>query len=173
VIVAGDDKPKSKEAIDAMVCAEIPDEKENPKLHQLVLKHMIHGPCGSRHSRAPCMDNGECTKGFPKPLTDETQQNVDGYPRYRRRFSYKQYEVRKFLVDNSWVVPYNPYLLLKFNCHINVEVCATVKSVKYLFKYVYKGHDCANLEIKEVDIVEHNEIIQHMDSRYHKYMYCE
>jgi hypothetical protein len=169
IVVSGDHKPNSKEAIDAKVCAEIPDEITNPKLQQLVLKHMIHGPCGSSHSRAPCMESGECTKGFPKPIVNETQQNVDGYPRYKRRFSYKQYEVRKFMVDNSWVVPYNPYLLLKFNCHINVEVCASVKSVKYLFKYVYKGHDCANLEIKEVnvDTVEHNEIIQHMDSRYH------
>jgi hypothetical protein len=165
LIVAGDDKPRSKEAIDNLVCAEIPDEHHNPRLHQLVLKHMIHGPCGSSHIRAPCMDNGECSKGFPKPYADETQQNVDGYPRYKRRFNLKQYEVRKFYVDNSWVVPYNPYLLLKFNCHINVEVCATVKSVKYLFKYVYKGHDCANLEIKELDTVEHNEILQHMDSR--------
>ncbi|KAG5521131.1 hypothetical protein RHGRI_033625 [Rhododendron griersonianum] len=28
-----------------------------------------------------------------------------------------------------------------FNCHINVEVCSTIKAVKYLYKYIYKGHD--------------------------------
>jgi hypothetical protein len=41
------------------------------------------------------------------------------------------------------VVPYNPYLSLLFNCHINVEVCTSVAAIKYLHKYVYKGHDCA------------------------------
>jgi hypothetical protein len=41
------------------------------------------------------------------------------------------------------VVPYNSYLSLLFNCHINVEVCTSVAAVKYLYKYVYKGHDRA------------------------------
>lgn len=50
-------------------------------------------------------------------------------------------------LDNRFVVPYNPYLLAKFNCHINVEVCTTVKSVKYIYKYVYKGYDSATIEI--------------------------
>ena len=30
-------------------------------------------------------------------------------------------------------------MLAKFNCHINVEICST--AVKYLYKYIYKGHD--------------------------------
>lgn len=60
----------------------------------------------------------------------------------------------------SFVVPYNPYLSLKFNCHINVEYCANLKSVKYLYKYVYKGHDRANVEIA------FDEIKHHMDTRY-------
>jgi len=50
-------------------------------------------------------------------------------------------------MDNSWVVPYNPFLTLKYNAHINVELCSTVKSVKYLYKYIYKGYDCANVII--------------------------
>ncbi len=48
-----------------------------------------------------------------------------------------------FAFDNRWVVPYNPYLSLLFNCHINVEVCTFVTAVKYLYKYIYKGHDRA------------------------------
>ena len=47
-------------------------------------------------------------------------------------------------MDNRWVVPYNKYLALKYQCHINVELCLTVK---YLYKYVYKGYDCANVEV--------------------------
>jgi hypothetical protein len=36
-----------------------------------------------------------------------------------------------------------------FNCHINVEAVSSIKSVKYLFKYVYKGYDAANIVIEE------------------------
>ncbi len=57
----------------------------------------------------------------------------------------KKNQKRK-LVTNRLIVPYNPGLLLKYNCHINVEVCSTVKSVKYLYKYVYKGGDRAVIE---------------------------
>ena len=30
---------------------------------------------------------------------------------------------------------------LKYNAHINVEICTTIKACKYLYKYVYKGND--------------------------------
>ena len=46
-------------------------------------------------------------------------------------------------LDNRSVVPYNPYFLRKYNAHINVEACMSIHSIKYVFKYVYKGHDCA------------------------------
>jgi hypothetical protein len=48
-----------------------------------------------------------------------------------------------FVFDNRWVVPYNPYLTMRYQCHINVEVCSSITAVKYLYKYVYKGHDRA------------------------------
>jgi hypothetical protein len=51
------------------------------------------------------------------------------------------------------VVPYNPYLSLLFNCHINVEVCTFVAVIKYLYKYVYKGHDRAQVDVGLVDAV--------------------
>ncbi|KAH9540622.1 hypothetical protein CY35_14G015100 [Sphagnum magellanicum] len=49
------------------------------------------------------------------------------------------------------VMPYNPYLSLLFNCHINVEVCTSVAAIKYLYKYVYKGHDHAQVDVGLVD----------------------
>lgn len=45
------------------------------------------------------------------------------------------------------MVPYNPYLCQKYDGHINVEVCATVKAVKYIYKYIFKGHDRAQVEV--------------------------
>ncbi len=50
-------------------------------------------------------------------------------------------------LDNCWVVPHNVHLSSKYNAHINVEVCNNIRVVKYLFKYVYKGHDHVTIEI--------------------------
>jgi len=77
--------------------------------------------------------------------------------------------VKTIKIDNSWVVPYNPYLLLKYDCHINVEVCASIKSIKYLFMYVHKGHERAVLQFQHIDAdgnYNHDEIKQFVDSRY-------
>jgi len=54
-------------------------------------------------------------------------------------------------MNNQWVVPYNPYLLMRYNCHINVEVCSGVKAIKYLYKYIYKGHDKCAVHIESND----------------------
>ncbi|XP_060667916.1 uncharacterized protein LOC132799625 [Ziziphus jujuba] len=68
--------------------------------------------------------------------------------RRRRRDDGCKVKVRRSVLDNRWVVPYNPYLLAKFDCHINVEICSTIKTVKYLYKYIYKGHDKVAMNIK-------------------------
>jgi hypothetical protein len=59
-------------------------------------------------------------------------------------------------LDDTWVVPYNPYLLLKYNCHINVEICNSVSAVKYLYKYVYKGYDKASVTLVRAPADEQN-----------------
>lgn len=45
---------------------------------------MIHGPCGSVNPDCVCMENGTCTKQFPKNFQSETQLNDSGYPAYAR-----------------------------------------------------------------------------------------
>jgi hypothetical protein len=37
--------------------------------------------------------------------------------------------------------------------HINVEICNTVQAIKYLFKYVYKGHDRASVSIENISVM--------------------
>jgi ATP-dependent DNA helicase PIF1 len=64
--------------------------------------------------------------------------------------------VRKHEMDNRWVVPYNPYLLQYFNCHINVEAYGSIKAVKYLFKYIYKGHDSACITVGDATVDDNN-----------------
>ena len=92
------------------------------------------------------MENRKCFKCFPKAFWEHTMKEVDGYPVYKRRQN-NAIVINGKTFDNSWVVPYNPVLLKKYNCHINVEVCTSIKSIKDFFKYVYKDHDKANLEI--------------------------
>ena len=61
--------------------------------------------------------------------------------------------------DNRSVVPYNPFLSARYDCHINVEICASVKAIKYIHKYIY---DCATVGVRE-DI---DEIQEHIGSCY-------
>ncbi|UYV71113.1 hypothetical protein LAZ67_8001784, partial [Cordylochernes scorpioides] len=164
LILNGESKLRTEEDVDNVVWAEIPDEEKYPVLNSIVLENMIHGPCGTRNPNCPCMENGVCTKGFPKDFQQFTITDGDGYPSYRRRKG-KTYLHKGKSVENSLVVPYNPCLLKKFNCHINVEICASIKSVKYLFKYVYKGHDKANVAITET-AANHDETSKFVDSRY-------
>ncbi|XP_012850810.1 PREDICTED: uncharacterized protein LOC105970521 [Erythranthe guttata] len=136
-----DDKPKNPEEIDRIICAEIPDEENDRKMYQLVEKYMIHGPCGQANLKSPCMKDRVCTKRFPKPFVQRTESDADGFTVYRRREDGRTVTKKKTTLDNGFVVPYNRILLSKYLAHINIELCNQNKSIKYLFKYVNKGHD--------------------------------
>lgn len=145
-----------------MVAAEIPDPNVCPDLYNQVIHHNLHGPCGEHNPRCPCMKNGICTKGYPKDFNEMTQVGDDSYPIYQRRNNGQAIMKYGCILDNRWVVPYNPYLTAKYKCHINVEVCASIGSIKYLYKYVYKGHDRAMVQIGETI----NECQNYIDTRY-------
>ncbi|GMF53749.1 unnamed protein product [Phytophthora fragariaefolia] len=85
IIVAEEDKPRTREIIDKLVSAEVPDKEVNPDLYETVMTCMMHGPCGPANPDSPSMMDGKCTKGFPKPLLEVTQANSDGFALYRRR----------------------------------------------------------------------------------------
>eukprot|EP00794_Sanderia_malayensis_P012595 gene12595-biopygen10032 len=172
ISLANEDKPRTPEHVDRIISAEIPDENTHVHEHRIVKKHMMHGPCGILNPSCVCMQDGKCKKKFPKDLTQQAEFNVNGYPLYRRR-GQTTAQLRQHRLNDSWIVPHNLKLLLKFDCHMNVEVCTTVKSVKYIFKYIHKGNDMAHVEIREgheeansrQDIV-HDEIRQYLNSRY-------
>ena len=37
-------------------------------------------------------------------------------------------------LTNQHVVPYNSFLSLRYNCHINLRICIGFRAVKYLYK---------------------------------------
>lgn len=163
-----EDRIRDTNDIDQIVHAYIPDQTTHSMLYDKVKKHMIHGPCGVLNPQAPCMKDGNCTKHFPKDFNETTRDNVNGYAVYKRPDNNESVHVRGKTVDNRYVVPYNPYLLAKFDCHINVEVCSTVKSIKYIYKYIYKGYDCATLRFSKSNDNEvvYDEVDSYLNCRY-------
>ena len=137
--------------IDSVIRAEIPDRNEDRDLFDIVTTNMVHGPCGKYFNKnSPCMKDGKCTKKFPKEFIKETRSDLEGYPLYRRRRPEDGgHEAKVFRggkdwpIDNRWVVPYNPLLSKAFKAHINVELCTSIKAIKYVCKYICKGTDMA------------------------------
>ncbi|KAL6847111.1 hypothetical protein ACP4OV_022964 [Aristida adscensionis] len=117
LIMKSGSKLTTPDGYDKVISAEIPDKDKYPVLHSLVIKHMLHGPCGALNRNCPCMVEG---------------------------------------------------LLMRYNCHINVEACGSIKAVKYLYKYIYKGHERESFSVdpaqSEGGVI--NEIRQYRDGRY-------
>ncbi|KFM75760.1 hypothetical protein X975_25623, partial [Stegodyphus mimosarum] len=158
--------------VDEFISAEIPNPDEDPHLFKCITTQMVHGPCGLINPHSPCMTNEKCTKRYPRSFLRKTQTGQDGYPLYRRRqpedggftanIIVRRYEV---LMDNMWIVPYCSLLSKIFNAHINVEYCNSVKSIKYICKYVNKGSDMAVSDVRTSGN-EMNEVHQYEMGRY-------
>nr|XP_018913756.1 PREDICTED: uncharacterized protein LOC109041791 [Bemisia tabaci] len=172
-ILNHENKLLTPDKIDRFISAEIPDKDEQPNLHEKVMKHMLHGP----HSEnTPCWnpEKSSCSKKFPFNFRNETDMTCDGFPKYKRNDNRHELNVynkkingKRVFVDNSMVVPYNPYLILKYDCHINVEYCGSLMAIKYMFKYLTKGHDRIKVSISGNDNNRNiDEISDYIDTRY-------
>nr|GEX23788.1 ATP-dependent DNA helicase PIF1-like [Tanacetum cinerariifolium] len=92
------------------------------------------------------------------------EDDLKGYPVYRRRDDEKYVEKSGHHLHNGFVIPYNATLLKRYQCHINVEWCNQTGSIKYLFKYINKGPDRVSLQLYEPAImVDGDKIQKHVD----------
>jgi Helitron helicase-like domain at N-terminus len=134
IILKDEHKLLTTHDIDQMICAELPDPVTEKELYDIVTSSMMHGPCGALDPNAPCctgkdgVHTGICSKKYPKDFCEETRACEDGYPVYRRRNNGRVFITKSNVqLDNRWVVPYNRVLTMKYNAHINVEHCASVR----------------------------------------------
>jgi hypothetical protein len=129
-----EDMPKSAAVVDTLINARLPvvdkncacapcsagDKAACLQLRRLnaVRRHMIHkcavGVCMSKEGPRVCR------RGYPKAPCPETTYDAGGYPSYMR------------CEGDEFVVPHNLDMLLKYDCHINVELCSTVWVHKYM-----------------------------------------
>ncbi|XP_043226476.1 uncharacterized protein LOC122383784 [Amphibalanus amphitrite] len=165
-------KPRT-DTIDQFVSAEIPDPVAEPELHATVTTKMVHGPCGAHRPAASCMTDGVCSKRYPKSFAAVTAVTDNGYPQYRRRSPADggrtvvlDRQGRQVVIDNRWVVPYNPLLSRALDCHVNVEIIThAFTCIKYVIKYVTKGADQVMFRVADGEEVV-DEIATYQQSRY-------
>ena len=164
--------------MDSWVSAQLPDASiAGGKLREMVLKYMIHKPCGHHNVDAPCMQTNRdtntksCNKYCSQPFRTTATFNErsgraeccrtrnGGYPTIRNKVGNSWVDVP---VGNQWVVPYNPYLLILLDCHVCTNVVSAASCAKYLYKYIAKGNDFAKARIAGIK----SEIEMYRTTRY-------
>ena len=148
IIIKEGSKPRTREEIDGVVHSEIPDKEKNPLLHSVITSNNIHGhsTAYSVLARRGMDKTTTAPKDFPKLLPNSIILGNNSFPEYRWRtpnsvgntHTIKKGSKQEQTIDNRWLVPYNPFLSVRHQAHINVEVVYSVDAVKYLQKYICK-----------------------------------
>ena len=131
-------------------------------MNALLSKNHKHGPCKQKPCGKTLKPDGRCSKHFPKPWREADTLGPNGSPEYKRRdAAHGGNDMNSMLVAYNWVLSW------RYRCHLNVEICSSISSVKYLYKYVCKGHDRVAAVVQSVagdDDVD--EIRNFLDARY-------
>lgn len=175
LILANECRARTAADVDEVVCAELPakgggtplEERQKDLLRGIVLQHMVHNDCRQNPSRCRCCSetaDGRCRFHFPKSYQDTTFFDENElWPKCRRRCGAEyEHDLNGRTITSQWIATYNPYLLIKYNCHLNVEIVSSIEAVKYLYKYLYKGPDRAAVRAEH----DHDQIEQYKDMRY-------
>ena len=131
-------KIRTAEEVDRCISAQLPDEETEKELFELVTKHHIHGPNCRTNPHAMCKDpKGLCRWNYPKAYNPTTRITEEGRVYCARPDNGRSTPVmvRNALVPatNKDVAPYCPRLLLKFRCHVYVDLVQDHMAVKYLY----------------------------------------
>ena len=111
-------------------------------LHRSVFKKMRHTKCTDRCKRKDGKPG--CRYGYPfciagTPTASVSYCDANGYWKPKRLFA-----------CDDIVVAYNPSMIIAYDCHINVEVCAGIHVVRYIRKYISKLPCSTRVTIEEV-----------------------
>ncbi|SGY12269.1 BQ5605_C011g06448 [Microbotryum silenes-dioicae] len=160
LIMDPEDKPKTNNDYNKIVTAEIPDRNKFPALFETITNSMLHRQC-DRPGQHTCHDNHG--KGM-KRLKPRTTSKDGGYPHYRccgiHQYVKFPGTAQEEVYTDANVVPTNPLLVSKYNCHVNVEIASGVAAIKYL----YKGHDRTSFTIDEPEAQD--KINSFLDAQY-------
>uniref|UniRef100_A0A1B0DFJ6 ATP-dependent DNA helicase n=1 Tax=Phlebotomus papatasi TaxID=29031 RepID=A0A1B0DFJ6_PHLPP len=185
-----EDQISTTSQIDEYISAEMPSrfssDAKDKHYRKLIEQHMIHKPCGpdAQNNRHQCWapDDKSCSKGYPKEFSSTTHYQPSNSKNpivYRRRRDIEgaalnislnnNMSAPQNVVDNRWVIPHNRYLLERFNCHINVEVCQNdlrgdFTLAKYMFKYIFKHPCMANVKVNMTNEIQSYEICRYISA---------
>ena len=95
----------SPDIIDCIISTQWPNLVTQARLFDVIKKFMVHGLCGVLDPHAPCMQDGKCIYGYPKPFQQHTAMDHDGYPSYAQPDDGHSYQVQGFMLNNCWIVP--------------------------------------------------------------------
>ncbi|GKE16740.1 hypothetical protein Tco_1424317 [Tanacetum coccineum] len=91
--------------VDKYICAELPDPATDAEAYRVISELMIHGLCGYANPSATCMKDGSnCNRNLPKPYSERTFIDKDGYVHYRRRETGIDTYQQNVCLDNSLLV---------------------------------------------------------------------
>lgn len=82
IFLDGQDKILTPLDIDSAIRAYWPDPDTEPLLFETVKNSMVHSPCGASNPLSPCMENGKCSKCYPKAFAETTRLDEHSYPHY-------------------------------------------------------------------------------------------
>nr|PNR40774.1 hypothetical protein PHYPA_018177 [Physcomitrium patens] len=73
-----------------------------------------------------CIKDGICQKRYVKEYQEVISIDGDGSPQYCKKNDGRTFNISNHIINNQDIVSYNLILKRKHNCHIKIEICASI-----------------------------------------------